>query len=396
METVAVIVPTCNRANLIKESLDSVLNQTFLPSRVVVVNDGSTDGTLDVLAGYGSRIQVVSQENSGKAAAISAALSYITEDYIWVFDDDDIAVEDAIQRHIDVFRSSPAIDFTYGSYIGFRMLGTGGKKVIARVDVPELGQRELFHRLLSWTFIAQQGVIVKSRVFREVGYRSQFRRSQDYDFILRLSRHHMGKAVFGGPTFWFRTHEGTRGFGQFSHSVDEAEAIWQRYNQLIFRDLIHSLDLRELLPVEIPPQQSLPTGLRRRALFHRMALALKAQMTEQSLEDLRAAIQCDQQPMTPEERQEVQSTLYHSLVCLSLARTPTVLKRIRQLAVGSLGRQVRVSIGYALLSVMPRIYRERRRLQDLWILANAIRLVLGIFVLPQLIRYVAGRTATKT
>lgn len=66
---VSVIIPTYNRAHVLGRALDSVLAQTYSPMEVIVVDDGSTDTTPELLADYGDRIRVLSQENAGVSAA---------------------------------------------------------------------------------------------------------------------------------------------------------------------------------------------------------------------------------------------------------------------------------------------------------------------------------------
>jgi glycosyltransferase involved in cell wall biosynthesis len=110
--TCTVIVPTFNRARFIGEALDSILGQTRRPDQVIVVNDGSTDGTLSVLDAYSSRIEVVSKPNGGKAAAINTAMPLAGGDCVWIFDDDDVALPDALQRHLEALEEDVEADFT--------------------------------------------------------------------------------------------------------------------------------------------------------------------------------------------------------------------------------------------------------------------------------------------
>ena len=86
--TVSVIVPTFNRARYLPECLESLLAQTFPPTQIVVVNDGSTDDTASAVKPYLDRIEYIEKENGGKSSALNLVLPNIRNDYVWIFDDD--------------------------------------------------------------------------------------------------------------------------------------------------------------------------------------------------------------------------------------------------------------------------------------------------------------------
>lgn len=73
LNKISVIIPTYNRAHCVGEALDSILAQDPPVDEVIVIDDGSTDGAADVLAGYGDRITVIRQKNAGSGAAGAAA-----------------------------------------------------------------------------------------------------------------------------------------------------------------------------------------------------------------------------------------------------------------------------------------------------------------------------------
>jgi glycosyltransferase involved in cell wall biosynthesis len=87
---VSVIITTCNRAALVVAALESVFRQTYRDFEVIVVDDGSTDDTRAVLAGYGERIRCIHQPNSGLNAARNAAIDQARGAYFALLDDDDL------------------------------------------------------------------------------------------------------------------------------------------------------------------------------------------------------------------------------------------------------------------------------------------------------------------
>jgi glycosyltransferase involved in cell wall biosynthesis len=87
---VSVIIPTYNRASFVTEAIDSVLSQTFLDYELIVVDDGSTDNTKDVLLPYGERIRYINQPNSGVGAARNAGVRCAIGEWLAFLDSDDI------------------------------------------------------------------------------------------------------------------------------------------------------------------------------------------------------------------------------------------------------------------------------------------------------------------
>lgn len=113
MAKVSVIVPVYNGAATIGRALDSVFAQTFADFEVVVTDDGSTDDTPAVLAGYGRRIRVVTQPNRGLPAARNAAIGASSGEYIAFIDDDDEWMPEKLARSAAVLDQDPNCVLVY-------------------------------------------------------------------------------------------------------------------------------------------------------------------------------------------------------------------------------------------------------------------------------------------
>src|SRR5690348_12687996 len=111
--TIAVVIPVYNCAQFVVEALRSLEAQTLLPQRVVVVDDGSTDGSGRVVSSYaeGSRlpIEIVTQTNRGIAAARNAGVGRCQEDLIAFLDGDDTFYPTFLERTADVLRRHPEL-----------------------------------------------------------------------------------------------------------------------------------------------------------------------------------------------------------------------------------------------------------------------------------------------
>ena len=88
--SISVVIPTYNRAAAVGEAIESVLRQTHPADEIIVVDDGSTDRTGEVLAGFGDRIRIVAQPNGGVSAARNAGIRLATADWLAFLDSDDV------------------------------------------------------------------------------------------------------------------------------------------------------------------------------------------------------------------------------------------------------------------------------------------------------------------
>ena len=126
--SVTVLIPSFNRAELLVEALDSILAQTSRPDEIIVINDGSTDDTIARLEPYRNDIEILNQDNAGKSAALNKALSLAKGELIWVFDDDDIAEPDALETLLGLLEANPEADFAYGRHDRFEVRPNGRVK----------------------------------------------------------------------------------------------------------------------------------------------------------------------------------------------------------------------------------------------------------------------------
>lgn len=109
--TVSVVIPTYNTAAFVGRALDSVLAQSWADHEVLVVDDGSTDGTAAVLAAYGERVRVLAQANAGPAAARNLGLRQARGRYVAFLDADDWWLPAKLVRQVELLDARPEIGF---------------------------------------------------------------------------------------------------------------------------------------------------------------------------------------------------------------------------------------------------------------------------------------------
>lgn len=119
MEKVSIIVPTHNRVEKLKRALDSILKQTYSEIEVIVVDDGSTDSTWDVLKKYqekDKRIIAIHQENKGASVARNVGIQKSTGTYVSFVDDDDFIEKDIIEKLVEKIKKEKVDLLRYNCY----------------------------------------------------------------------------------------------------------------------------------------------------------------------------------------------------------------------------------------------------------------------------------------
>jgi glycosyltransferase involved in cell wall biosynthesis len=123
---VSVVIPVYNGERFLARALDSALAQTYRDLEVIVVNDGSTDGSAEVLARYGHRIMVVSQENRGCASARQSGVERSRGEFVAFLDQDDEWASNKIERQVDALTRYPSAVAVYCDHHGIDDEGKRG------------------------------------------------------------------------------------------------------------------------------------------------------------------------------------------------------------------------------------------------------------------------------
>lgn len=238
---ISVLIPTFNRADFLPQSLDSILAQTIPPLEVIVIDDGSSDNTPEVLKSYDGRVQYIRKANGGKSTALNLGLAQVHGDYVWVMDDDNVALPFALERLVAPLESNPEYGMSFCNYLLTGTLPDGRVDVANAVEtpLPEFPDEQLFEALLQHgCFIGGGALLVRTSVCRAVGpYDPALIRSQDFDMALRLSR--IARAVrVACPTFYYRMHSGMRGTATQRFTPDQMAKKWNFYDITIFRKLL--------------------------------------------------------------------------------------------------------------------------------------------------------------
>ena len=189
METVSVIIPTYNRAELISQAIDSVLAQTVPAHEIIVADDGSTDDTAAVVAAYGDRVRYLALPHRGQPAATrNAGIRAATGVLLAFLDSDDLFLPDKLARQIAALAQTPAAGVVYSNGLYFRT--TPAEPVGRVLDGLPTPSGWVFGELLTGNFLAPPAVLVRRRALDAAGLFEEspgFFAVEDFDLWLRLA-----------------------------------------------------------------------------------------------------------------------------------------------------------------------------------------------------------------
>jgi glycosyltransferase involved in cell wall biosynthesis len=180
---VTAVLPTYNRGWVLAEAVDSVLAQDYPALELIVVDDGSTDDTPRLLAGYGERIRVIRQERGGVSAARNRGIAAARGDYIAFLDSDDLWRPRKITSQVAFFRSCPEARICQTDEIWIRR----GRRVNPgyRHKKPS---GSIFKASLALCLVSPSAVMIERSLFDEVGlFDEALPACEDYDMWLRIS-----------------------------------------------------------------------------------------------------------------------------------------------------------------------------------------------------------------
>lgn len=116
----SVIIPTYNREKLIGRAIDSVLNQTFKDFELIIVDDGSTDNTKEIIERYtDQRIRYIYKENGGQNSALNKGIEFAKGKYVAFLDSDDEWLDEKLRKVYIKYHTDTNIDIVY-HYVGTR------------------------------------------------------------------------------------------------------------------------------------------------------------------------------------------------------------------------------------------------------------------------------------
>lgn len=183
MPVISVVLPAFNAEKYVKEAVQSILDQTFISFELIVIDDGSTDGTLQVLQQLkelDERVILITRQNRGLVETLNEGIDHARGKWLARMDADDIALPNRFERQLQWLGKSDA-DIC-GSWVQF--CGTADKRILKHPQSDAANKMEL---LFGCSF-AHPTVMMKTELVRNLRYDKAWEKCEDYDLWERAAR----------------------------------------------------------------------------------------------------------------------------------------------------------------------------------------------------------------
>jgi glycosyltransferase involved in cell wall biosynthesis len=248
---VSVIIPTYNRAELVREALESVFSQTFGNFEVIVVDNGSTDHTREVLAQFADRIRTVLTDRSSIGSARNEGIQRARGEYLAFLDNDDLWKPEKLERHLKFAQDHRECVLTYTDAIQFSKQGEYPKSFVERF--PALcNPADIFGPMITeYAIPLTSTILVKTSFLRKTGllFPVEVGTIEDLDLFLRI-------LMSGGKFAYLPERLTMRRLHESNFSSDNGRRFRQR--KILYSDLLHKP------PCDYSPERraALEAGLR--------------------------------------------------------------------------------------------------------------------------------------
>jgi hypothetical protein len=183
---VSVVMSVFNGEKFLSEAIDSVLGQSFREFEFVIIDDGSTDSTADILSKYelvDSRIRVLRDGKRGRSAALNLGINVAGGKYVAILDADDVAAPRRLEEQADFMERNPKVGVLGGA---FELMSDSGRSI--NIIRHPLEDAEIRSVILRYNPICHSSAMLRKDLALALGgYRCAFEPSEDYDLWLRMS-----------------------------------------------------------------------------------------------------------------------------------------------------------------------------------------------------------------
>jgi len=193
---VSVILPVYNGEAYLAEAVESVLRQAYRPLEIIIVDDGSIDGTAGVAASFSKNIRYVYQPNAGPSAARNRGLKMAGGDLIGFLDADDLWTEDALDTQLRYLADDPTVQVVVGYTHQIRKTNTSSS----------VSTYEVFSE--AWPALSLGSTIIRKNAFKKIGCFDQTMKfCEDVDWLMRAKETDLPMVIHKNVIQFYRRHD---------------------------------------------------------------------------------------------------------------------------------------------------------------------------------------------
>lgn len=231
MPLVSVLLPNYNNAPFLKESIDSILNQTFKDFELLIVDDGSTDNSIDIINSFtDKRIRLIQKKvNSGIVDTLNIGLDAIDSKYMVRMDGDDISMPERLEKLVSFLEKNKLVGVCSSA---LKVFGNVKQEVWKIDTAPDLLKAGLIRGVTTphAPSMFRMSVLIQNNL----KYRKNIPHMEDYDLFFRLKKY----------TAFFNLHNALYCYRILDHNVTikNKDSIWERY-KLIYKEVLQELGI---------------------------------------------------------------------------------------------------------------------------------------------------------
>ena len=208
----SVIIPVYNGEQYLRSAVQSVLDLGYPAMELIVVDDGSTDTTAEIITSLGDRVRCVRQPNGGPAAARNRGLQFARGQVVSFLDTDDLWTPNIITRALTILLSHPEVDIVQGRIQEIKPSISDATKAYEYLSKP-------------YPYIAVGSAVYRRIAFEKIGgFDETLRFCEDYDWFLRAFDAFIPKVRIDDVTMLYRRHPGSMTYGKSLNEIGMARA----------------------------------------------------------------------------------------------------------------------------------------------------------------------------
>lgn len=204
---ISIVTPCLNRVQFVEEAIQSVVRQEYPVVEHIIVDGGSTDGTLEVLRRY-PHLRVISECDEGLYDALNKGIGLARGEIIGHLNSDDFYRENVFAQIVRKFSMDPHIDVVYGGATVFEERADGTRRTVARYSAPRDMEMSFNNITIGVPIINAR--FFRRRVYEQIGlYDMRYRIAADRDFLLRVALAGARSESLGCLVYHYRQHSGS-------------------------------------------------------------------------------------------------------------------------------------------------------------------------------------------